>query len=202
MFHDLAERENWSPQKLALKADGSRSGWWGVRANAEQFLDQFITWRELGYNFSSHRPSDYDSYATLPDWAQKTLAKHARDERAVIYTLKDFAAARTHDPLWNAAQMQMVNTGWMHNYVRMYWAKKILEWSPAPAEAHRRAVRLNDNYELDGRDPNGYAGIAWAIVGKFDRPWFERPIFGQIRYMSGASTGKKFDSKKYIQQNL
>jgi deoxyribodipyrimidine photo-lyase len=96
----------------------------------------------------------------------------------------------------------MVNTGWIHNYVRMYWAKKILEWSRSPAEAHRIAVHLNDKYELDGRDPNGYAGIAWAIVGKFDRPWFERPIFGQVRYMSGESTGRKFDSKKYIQQNL
>jgi deoxyribodipyrimidine photo-lyase len=96
----------------------------------------------------------------------------------------------------------MVNTGWMHNYMRMYWAKKILEWSSSPAEAHRRAVYLNDKYLLDGRDPNGYAGVAWSIVGKFDRPWFERPIFGQIRYMSGGSTGKKFDSKKYVQQNL
>ena len=94
--------------------------------------------------------------------------------------------------------MQMVTTGWMHNYVRMYWGKKILEWTRSPAEAHRIAVHLNDKYELDGRDPNGYAGIAWSIVGKFDRPWFERPIFGQIRYMSGASTGRKFDSKEYI----
>jgi deoxyribodipyrimidine photo-lyase len=94
----------------------------------------------------------------------------------------------------------MVNSGWMHNYMRMYWAKKILEWSRTPAEAHRTAVYLNDKYLLDGRDPNGYAGIAWSIVGKFDRPWFERPIFGQIRYMSGASTGKKFDSRRYIEQ--
>ena len=109
--------------------------------------------------------------------------------------------AETADPLWNAAQIQMVSTGWMHNYMRMYWAKKILEWNKSPAEAHRIAVRLNDKYELDGRDPNGYAGIAWAIMGKFDRPWFERPIFGQIRYMSAASTGRKFDSKKYIGQH-
>jgi deoxyribodipyrimidine photo-lyase len=120
----------------------------------------------------------------------------------VLYTEKQLEQAETHDQLWNAAQTQMVNTGWIHNYVRMYWAKKILEWSRSPAEAHRIAVHLNDKYELDGRDPNGYAGIAWAIVGKFDRPWFERPIFGQVRYMSGESTGRKFDSKKYIQQNL
>jgi len=120
----------------------------------------------------------------------------------VLYSERQLEDAETHDPLWNAAQIQMVTTGWMHNYLRMYWAKKILEWSPSAAQAFHIAVRLNDKYELDGRDPNGYAGIAWSIVGKFDRPWFERPIFGQIRYMSAASTGKKFDSKKYIQQSL
>ena len=109
--------------------------------------------------------------------------------------------AETYDPLWNAAQRQMVNHGWMHNYLRMYWGKKILEWSASAAEAYGIAVGLNDKYELDGRDPNGYAGIAWAIVGKFDRAWSERPIFGKIRYMSLGSTGKKFDSKKYIEQN-
>jgi deoxyribodipyrimidine photo-lyase len=118
-----------------------------------------------------------------------------------VYTEAQLASSETHDPLWNAAQMQMVNTGWMHNYLRMYWGKKILEWTPSPALAYQIAVRLNDKYELDGRDPNGYAGIAWSSVGKFDRPWFERPIFGQIRYMSGTSTAKKFDSKKYIAQN-
>ena len=129
-------------------------------------------------------------------------AKHAIDPRPLVYTERQLEQAETHDQLWNAAQMQMVNTGWMHNYVRMYWAKKILEWTRSPSDAHRIAVYLNDKYELDGRDPNGYAGIAWAIVGKFDRPWFERPIFGLIRYMSGASAGKKFNSKKYIEQNL
>ncbi len=111
-------------------------------------------------------------------------------------------AAETHDPLWNAAQRQMVISGWMHNYMRMYWGKKILEWSRTPAEAYRIAVALNDKYELDGRDPNGYAGIAWSIVGKFDRPWFTRAIFGQVRYMSGASTAKKFDSRSYVEQQM
>jgi deoxyribodipyrimidine photo-lyase len=119
----------------------------------------------------------------------------------VLYNEKQLENAQTHDPLWNAAQMEMVNTGWMHNHMRMYWAKKILEWRRSPSQAFRTAVYLNDKYFLDGRDPNGYAGIAWAIVGKFDRPWFERPIFGQIRYMSLESTGKKFDSKKYIERN-
>ena len=138
----------------------------------------------------------------MPAWAKKTLGKHANDEREHHYTLEEFESAKTHDALWNAAQTQLVREGRLQNYLRMLWGKKILEWSKSPAEAHRIAVTLNDKYELDGRDPNGYAGIAWSIVGKFDRPWFERPIFGQIRYMSGASTGKKFDSRKYIEQNL
>ncbi len=170
-------------------------------ADKEAFLNQIITWRELSANLVRFNPN-YDNFECAEPWAHRTLAKHAKDLRPVLYSENQLEHAETHDPLWNAAQMQMVNTGWMHNYVRMYWAKKILEWSRTPAEAHRIAIYLNDKYELDGRDPNGYAGIAWAIVGKFDRPWFERSIFGQIRYMSGASTGKKFDSKKYIEQNL
>jgi deoxyribodipyrimidine photo-lyase len=166
----------------------------------EAFLNQLITWRELSINLVHFNPN-YDTFECGESWAHRTLAKHAKDPRPVIYSEQQLENAETHDPLWNAAQMQMVSTGWMHNYLRMYWAKKILEWTPLPTHAHQIAVRLNDKYELDGRDPNGYSGIAWSIVGKFDRPWFERPIFGQIRYMSGASTGKKFDSKKYIAQN-
>ena len=186
-----------SPITIALaveKADAPST-------DKEAFLNQIITWRELSVNLVLSNP-DYDNFECAEPWAHRTLAKHAKDHRPVLYTEKQLENAETHEELWNAAQMQMVNTGWMHNYLRMYWAKKILEWSRTPSEAHRTAVWLNDKYELDGRDPNGYAGIAWAIVGKFDRPWFERPIFGQIRYMSGASTGKKFDSKKYIEQNL
>lgn len=167
----------------------------------EAFLNQIVVWRELSVNLVHFNP-EYDSFECAEPWAHRTLAKHANDYRPVVYSEKQLENAETHDQLWNASQMQMVNDGWMHNYLRMYWAKKILEWSKSPAEAHRIAVRLNDKYEIDGRDPNGYAGIAWAILGKFDRPWFEHPIFGQIRYMSGASTGKKFDSKKYIEQNL
>jgi deoxyribodipyrimidine photo-lyase len=186
-----------SPITVALavsKADAPRP-------DKEAFLNQIITWRELSVNLVHFNP-DYDNFECAEPWAHRTLAKHAKDERPVLYSERQLEQAETHDSLWNAAQLQMVNTGWMHNYVRMYWGKKILEWSRSPAEAYRTAVMLNDKYELDGRDPNGYAGIAWSIVGKFDRPWFERPIFGQIRYMSGASTGKKFDSRKYIEQNL
>ncbi len=171
------------------------------RAQKDAFLNQLLTWRELAINLVHFNP-DYDSFECAEPWAHRTLAQHARDPRPVVYTEAQLEDGETHDSLWNAAQMQMVNGGWMHNYLRMYWAKKILEWSPSPALAHQIAVRLNDKYELDGRDPNGYAGIAWAILGKFDRPWFERPIFGLVRYMSAASTGKKFDSKRYIAQHL
>ena len=128
------------------------------------------------------------------------VAEHARDEREHLYTLRQLEAAHTHDALWNAGQLQMIRHGWMHNYIRMYWAKKILGWTPDIATAMKYCIHLNDKYFLDGRDPNGYAGIAWALLGKFDRAWGERPIFGKIRYMSGASTGKKFDSKRYIEQ--
>jgi len=185
-----------SPITVALAVEKADA----PKADKEAFLNQVLVWRELSVNLVRFNP-DYDNLECGEPWAHRTLAKHAQDSRPILYTEKQLEHAETHDQLWNAAQMQMVNTGWMHNYIRMYWAKKILEWSRTPAEAYRIAVMLNDKYELDGRDPNGYAGIAWAIVGKFDRPWFERPIFGQIRYMSGASTGKKFDSKRYTAQN-
>jgi deoxyribodipyrimidine photo-lyase len=168
------------------------------KAAKEAFLEQLIVRRELAINFVRFNP-DYDNFESGTPWAHKSLAEHASDPRK-IYSERQLEDAQTHDPLWNASQMQMVKTGFMHNYMRMYWAKKILEWSKTPARAFQMAVYLNDKYELDGRDPNGYAGIAWAIVGKHDRPWFERPIFGKIRYMSFNSTSKKFDSESYIRQ--
>jgi deoxyribodipyrimidine photo-lyase len=165
----------------------------------DDYIDEFFTWRELAVNFVHFNPV-YDSLESAPDWAHKTLAAHARDPRPVLYTREQLESAETHDELWNAAQLQMLNAGWMHNYMRMYWAKKILEWSPSPAVAYQTALYLNDKYFLDGRDPDGYAGVAWAIGGKFDRPWFERPIFGTIRWMSGDAARKKFDAEKYIRQ--
>jgi deoxyribodipyrimidine photo-lyase len=165
----------------------------------QAFLEQLIVRRELAVNFVRFNPL-YDTLECLEPWADRSFAEHAGDRRPVIYDDRQLENAETHDPLWNAAQKQMVLTGWMHNYLRMYWAKKILEWSPSVAVAFERALRLNDRYELDGSDPNGYAGIAWAILGKHDRAWPERPIFGKVRYMSLASTGRKFDSKKFIAQ--
>ncbi len=165
----------------------------------QAFLEQVIVRRELAVNFVLFNPS-YENVESLEPWARRSLAEHAGDQRATLYTEEQLERGLTHDPLWNAAQKQMVLTGWMHNYLRMYWAKKILEWSPSVGAAYQRAVKLNDRYELDGRDPNGYAGIAWAIVGKHDRAWSERPVYGKIRYMSLASTGRKFDSKRYIEQ--
>ena len=166
----------------------------------KKYLDQVIGWRELSILFVKHNPH-YDSWECAEPWARKTLLEHARDDRPHRYDFHQLERAETGDDLWNAAQQQMVSTGWMHNYLRMYWGKKILEWAPDPARAFEWAVTLNDRYQLDGRDPNGYAGIAWSIVGKLDRPWYNRPIFGTIRPMSGASISKKFDAEAYIRQN-
>lgn len=188
-----------SPLTIALAVEEACRKGQATRAACDSYLSELIGWRELAVNFVKHVP-DYDSLEAAPAWAQKTLAEHARDTRNPVYTLKQLERAETYDELWNAAQRQMLHAGWMHNYMRMYWAKKILEWSPSPAAAWDNAVYLNDRYFLDGRDPNGYAGVAWAIGGVHDRPWFDREIFGTIRYMSGASTGKKFDSKRYIRQ--
>jgi deoxyribodipyrimidine photo-lyase len=162
------------------------------------YLEQLIVRRELAINFVRFN-DNYDNFESGADWAHRSLAEHLGDQRQ-IYTRAQLENGETGDPLWNASQKQMVFGGWMHNYMRMYWAKKLLEWSKTPAQAYETAVYFNDKYELDGRDPNGYTGIAWAIVGKHDRPWFERPVFGKIRYMSFSSTSKKFDSKRYISQ--
>jgi deoxyribodipyrimidine photo-lyase len=189
-----------SPITIALAVKDAVKRGKASEAIAEKYLDELIGWRELSVLFCKYNPN-YDNWECAEAWAKKTLIAHAGDKRPWSYTLRQLEKAETHDELWNAAQRQMVRDGWMHNYMRMYWAKKILEWAPDPARAFEWAVTLNDKYELDGRDPNGYSGIAWAIVGKHDRPWFDRPVFGLVRYMSGESTGKKFDSKRYIEMN-
>lgn len=165
--------------------------------HAGAFLEELIVRRELSDNFCFYE-ENYDSTECFPDWAKKSLEKAEKDEREFIYTKKQFEEAKTHDDLWNAAQMQMVKTGKMHGYMRMYWAKKILEWTKSPEDAMRIAIYLNDKYELDGRDPNGYAGIAWSIGGVHDRAWFPRPVFGTVRYMSRGGCEGKFDVKEYI----
>lgn len=169
-------------------------------AAVEAFLEELIVRRELAINFVARNPQ-YDQLAGCPEWARKTLAEHLNDEREFIYRESQFEHAETHDPLWNAAQLELVTTGRMHGYLRMYWAKKLLEWTHTPEEAFAIAVRLNDRYQLDGRDPNGYTGIAWAIGGKHDRPWGPaRPIFGLVRYMNANGCVRKFDVRAYIER--
>ncbi len=166
-------------------------------AAKEAFLEQLIVRRELADNFCFYNP-DYDRFEGFPEWARQTLNAHRKDKREFLYSQEEFEFARTQDELWNAAQIQMVRTGKMHNYLRMYWAKKILEWTASPQEALRLAIYLNDKYELDGRDPNGYTGIAWSIGGVHDRPWPERKVFGKIRFMSYNGCKSKFDIDAYI----
>ena len=188
------------PQTIALAVDAAAKADPTLQSARDSYFNELIAWRELSVNFVRTHPDTYDSAGCAEDWSKKTIAEHARDERDHLYTRDQLEQAQTYDDLWNAAQIQMVRHGWMHNYLRMYWAKKILEWTPDADTAMQYCVYLNDKYFLDGRDPNGYAGCAWAIVGKFDRAWGTRPIFGKRRYMSGASTGRKFDSKAYIRQ--
>jgi deoxyribodipyrimidine photo-lyase len=166
---------------------------------APEFLEELIVRRELADNFCLYN-AEYDNPSGFPDWAKKTLNIHDKDIRPILYTLEEFEQAQTDDPLWNAAQMEMVKRGKMHGYMRMYWAKKILEWTESSTQAMEYAIYLNDRYELDGRDPNGYTGIAWSIGGVHDRAWGERPIFGKIRYMSFNGCKSKFDVKAYIRK--
>jgi len=162
---------------------------------AAAYLEELIVRRELSFNLCWYNPH-YDSVGVLPEWAAKTLGEHQHDGREHTYSRAELEAAETHDPYWNAAQRQMMKTGRMHNYMRMYWGKKVLEWTPGPAEAHAALVYLNDKYEQDGRNPNSYAGIGW-VFGLHDRPWTRRPVFGTVRYMNAGGLKRKFDIEKY-----
>ncbi len=183
-----------SPLTVAL-AVNRRSG-----PGADAFLDELVVRRELSLNFVSYN-TRYDSLDALPDWARRTLENHAADPRPYAYDPETLESGRTHDPYWNAAQREMLQTGSMHNYMRMYWGKKLLEWSRTPVEAFGTALRLNNRWQLDGRDPNSYAGVAWCF-GMHDRPWAERPVFGTVRYMSAAGLERKFDMKPYVAQHV
>ena len=199
VFDRVAACEHWNPARLADDAKGSRAGWWGMSESAEAFLDQLVTWRELGFNRCLH-VDGHDSFEALPAWARTTLAEHASDPRDPTYDLDDFEQARTHDPLWNAAQNQLRREGRIHNYLRMLWGKKILEWSESGRTALRTMIHLNDKYALDGRGPNSYTGILW-VLGLHDRAWGpERPVFGKVRYMSSANTARKYRVRRYIDE--
>lgn len=196
---DILEREEWTPDRLPEKATGSALGWWGMSEPAESFLDELITWREIGFNMCALNPH-YDQYESLPDWALQTMAEHAEDERSHVYSLDELAASRTHDLLWNAAQRQLIREGRIHNYLRMLWGKKIYEWSANSRDALATMIELNNKYALDGRNPNSYSGIFW-VLGRYDRAWGpEREVFGKLRYMSSDNTARKVRVKEYIRR--
>ena len=181
-----------SPLYVALAAAKTES------PGQDAFLEELIVRRELAHNFVHYNPK-YDDYQGLAPWAKRTLNFHARDKREHVYSLKQFEQAQTHDPYWNAAQMEMVLTGKMHGYMRMYWGKKILEWTRTPQEGFRIALALNNKYELDGRDPNAFAGVAWCF-GQHDRAWSERPVYGKVRYMNANGLRRKFDIEAYVKR--
>lgn len=198
IFARVMAQERWSLDRIeGKKPTGSREGWWGASAHAEAFLDELITWREVGYNMAAHAPDQLASYDSLADWIKETIQQHAEDPRPYLYTPEQFEAGRTHDALWNAAQLQLVGEGRIHNYLRMLWGKKIVEWSAHPREALEIMIHLNNKYALDGRDPNSYSGIFWCL-GRYDRGWTERPITGKLRYMSSDNTRKKIKVGGYI----
>ena len=166
--------------------------------NRDAFLEELTVRRELSMNYVLYNPG-YDAYESLPAWARATLDKHSADPRPYVYIRDELDSARTHDPYWNAAQREMVLTGRMHGYMRMYWGKKLLEWGRTPREAFYTALSLNNRYCPDGRDPNSFAGIAWCF-GKHDRPWGERDIFGNVRYMNAKGLERKFDMRRYLER--
>jgi deoxyribodipyrimidine photo-lyase len=199
IFSELTKAEQWSPERLIAKSSGQREGWWGMSNGGEAFLGQLITWRELGFNMCSKR-DDYDRFGSLPEWVLKELGAHEKDERPYVYSLEEFESAKTHDSLWNAAQRQLLLEGGIHNYLRMLWGKKILEWTSSPRKALEIMIELNNKYALDGRDPNSYTGIFW-VLGRYDRPFGPaRQVFGKIRYMSSRNTLKKLKMTDYMRR--
>jgi deoxyribodipyrimidine photo-lyase len=182
-----------SAQRVAVEVDASSTS----PSDKDAFLEELIVRRELSDNFCHYNPL-YDSIEGFPAWSRVSLREHLDDRREHLYTLEELEAGRTHDPLWNSAQVQMVREGKMHGWLRMYWAKKILEWTEGPDQALRTVNELNDRYEMDGRDPNGYVGAAWSIGGVHDRAWGERPIFGKVRYMNLNGARRKFDVDLFV----
>lgn len=198
IFQELCDREGWEADGLRTPGRGQREGWWGMSPEAEAFLDQLVTWRELGFHFCAHR-HDYDTWASLPRWARATLEEHRADVRPHLHSLEELEAAASDDPLWNATQRQLRAEGRIHNYLRMLWGKRVLQWQSDPREALHLLIHLNNKYAVDGRDPNSYSGIFW-VFGRHDRPWPERPIFGKVRYMTSASARRKLRLTDYVQR--
>jgi deoxyribodipyrimidine photo-lyase len=198
VFEAVMKHEAWSMRKLPDRSRGAREGWWGVSATAEAFLDELVTWRELAFNTSAFLPG-FTTVESLPSWARATLDAHRADPRPHLYDADTLDRAATHDRLWNAAQRQLVRDGWFHGYLRMLWGKKIFEWSPSPEAALATMERLMNRYSLDGRDPNSWAGFGW-VLGRYDRPWPEREIFGKLRYMSSSNTLKKLRLKRFLSE--
>ncbi len=196
VFAAVMTAERWTTRKLAQGARGARAGWWGVSTSAEAFLDQLVIWRELAFNGAHYTPR-FGSYDTLPAWARQTLETHRADPRAHAYSLDALEAAMTHDAVWNAAMTQLKSEGWFHGYMRMLWGKKILEWCRDPADALAHMEHLMNRYALDGRDPVSSASFAW-VLGLYDRPWPERPIFGTVRCMTSASARRKLKLTRYL----
>ena len=197
ILSEIFEEYDWDISKIIPPNNGRRSGWWNLPEYVEAFLDQIIVWRDLGFIHCA-KVQNHHEFASIPEWAQKTLKEHENDPRPYIYTFEEFENGETHDELWNAAQQQLRLDGMIHNYLRMLWGKKILEWTPTPEIAMEYMVALNDKWALDGRDPNTYTGIGW-VLGKFDRGWTERPVYGKIRCMTTDSTKRKYRTKKYIE---
>ena len=198
VFGAIMTHERWTTRRLGRGAAGAREGWWGVSPSAEMFLDQLLVWRELAFNGCAWTPG-FAEYQTLPGWARATLEAHLGDPRPHRYTLDTLDRAETHDEVWNAAQHELKSEGWFHGYMRMLWGKKILEWSDHPADALLAMEQLMNRYSLDGRDPVSYASFGW-VLGRYDRPWPERPVFGTVRYMTSDSARRKLKMKLYLQK--
>ena len=200
VFRAVARREGWKPSRIGTDWSGKKEGYWGMSPEAEAFLDELITWRELGFNMLSRRPDAAHDFDSLPPWAIRTLEAHAADPRDPTYDRDTLERAATHDAVWNAAQRELRERGRIHSYLRMLWGKKILQWSATPREALATMLHLNDRWALDGRDPNSASGIFWCL-GRYDRPWGpERPVFGVIRYMTSENTVRKLHLREYLRR--
>jgi len=200
LLNAVFEREQWTPDRLSPLTTGQRHGFWNLSPEAEAFVDELVTWRELGYHFCHYNPHTYDTWQAVPSWARQTLDQHAGDPRPGPYTFEQLEAAQTDDPLWNAAQRQLRADGVIQNYLRMLWGKNVLAWAATPEEAFAWMVQLNNRWAIDGRDPNSWTGILWTL-GAFDRAWGpERPVFGKVRFMTSASTQRKLRMRQWLNQ--